>query len=125
MKSMILASAILLSVVLATVFGAIFTDKKLDELSTCIDDAISNTSDDTSENVESAKRIEEQYKSIKRYLILFVHDDGVREIEEHIEDIKSAVITNETADAIASKNRLILHIEQLRRLSKFSPEAIF
>lgn len=122
---MILASAILLSVVLATVFGAIFTDKKLDELSTCIDDAISNTSDDTSENVESAKRIEEQYKSIKRYLILFVHDDGVREIEEHIEDIKSAVITNETADAIASKNRLILHIEQLRRLSKFSPEAIF
>ena len=125
MKSMILASAILLSVVLATVFGAIFTDKKLDELSTCIDDAISNTSDDTSENVEGAKRIEEQYKSIKRYLILFVHDDGVREIEEHIEDIKSAVITNETADAIASKNRLILHIEQLRRLSKFSAEAIF
>ena len=125
MKSMILASAILLSVVLATVFGAIFTDKKLDELSTCIDDAISNTSDDTSKNVEGAKRIEEQYKSIKRYLILFVHDDGVREIEEHIEDIKSAVITNETADAIASKNRLILHIEQLRRLSKFSPEAIF
>ena len=122
---MILASAILLSVVLATVFGAIFTDKKLDELSTCIDDAISNTSNDTSENVEGAKRIEEQYKSIKRYLILFVHDDGVREIEEHIEDIKSAVITNETADAIASKNRLILHIEQLRRLSKFSPEAIF
>ena len=125
MKSMILASAILLSVVLATVFGAIFTDKKLDELSTCIDDAISNTSNDTSKNVEGAKRIEEQYKSIKRYLILFVHDDGVREIEEHIEDIKSAVITNETADAIASKNRLILHIEQLRRLSKFSPEAIF
>ena len=125
MKSMILASAILLSVVLATVFGAIFTDKKLDELSTCIDDAISNTSNDTSKNVEGAKRIEEQYKSIKRYLILFVHDDGVREIEEHIEDIKSAVITNETADAIASNNRLILHIEQLRRLSKFSPEAIF
>ena len=49
----------------------------------------------------------------------------MREIEEHIEDIKSAAMTDELPDAITSKNRLILHIEQLRRLSKFSPEAIF
>lgn len=125
MKSMILACAILLSVIAATTFGAIFTDKKLEELSACINEAIDDAEDSTSKAVEGAKEIEKQYESIKKYLILFVHDDGVREIEEHIEDIKSAAMTNETADAIASKNRLILHIEQLRRLSKFSPEAIF
>lgn len=115
----------MLSVIAATTFGAIFTDKKLAELTVCINESISDTAENTDETVDGAKKIEEQYKSIKKYLILFVHDDGVREIEEHIEDIKSAALTNETCDVIASKNRLILHIEQLRRLSKFSSEAIF
>lgn len=125
MKSLILASAILLSVIAATIFGALFTDKKLGELTDCIESAIPNGAEDASEVCGGAKAIEEQYQTIRKYLILFVHDDGVREIEEHIEDIKSAAMTDELPDAITSKNRLILHIEQLRRLSKFSPEAIF
>ena len=125
MKSLILASAILLAVIASTTFGAIFTDKKLEELTDCIESAISDGEENASEAYSGAKAIEEQYQTIRKYLILFVHDDGVREIEEHIEDIKSAAMTDELPDAITSKNRLILHIEQLRRLSKFSPEAIF
>ena len=74
---------------------------------------------------DGALKIEEEYSHIRKYVILFIHDDEVREIEEHISDIKSSADADESGDAITAKNRLILHIKQLRRLSKFSAEAIF
>ena len=125
MKSLLIASVIFLSVISISIFGAFFTDKKLRKFEEQIESAISNNTQDEEALYYGALTIEEKYKNIGKYLILFIHDDGVREIEEHIEDIKSAAITGEAPDAITAKNRLILHIKQLRRLSKFSPEAIF
>ena len=125
MKSLITASTIFLLVITTSIFGAIFTDKKLAQFERDIESAIPNDTEDIDTIYHGAVTIEERYGNLEKYLILFIHDDGVREIEEHIADIKSAAITNEAGDAITAKNRLTLHIKQLRRLSKFSPQAIF
>ena len=125
MKSLVISTAILLLVIFASIFGAIFTEKKLGEFENDIESAISDDTDDADAIASGAKIVEERYENIGKYLRLLIHDDEVREIEEHIEDIKSAATNSEVSDAITAKNRLILHIRQLRRLSKFSPEAIF
>ena len=125
MKSLITASTIFLLVITTSIFGAIFTDKKLAQFERDIESAIPNDTEDIDTIYNGAVTIEERYGNLEKYLILFIHDDGVREIEEHIADIKSAAITSEAGDAITAKNRLTLHIKQLRRLSKFSPQAIF
>ena len=125
MKSLIISALILLTVISVSVFGALFTEKKLGEFEEDIESAIPDGVEDIRIIASGAKAIEQRYENIGKYLILLIHDDEVREIEEHIADIKSAASSNEPADAITAKNRLILHIRQLRRLSKFSPEAIF
>ena len=125
MRSLIIALIILATVVSTTVIGAFLTDRLLEKFKNQIELAIPSESRDTVKISEGAKQIEEEYKSLRKFIILFIHDDGVREIEEHISDIKSAAEADELSDAIIAKSRLILHIEQLRRLSKFSSEAIF
>ena len=125
MKSFIISLLILLTVISVSVFGALFTEKKLGEFEEDIESAIPDGVEDIRIIASGTKVIEQRYENIGKYLILLIHDDEVREIEEHIADIKSAASSNEPADAITAKNRLILHIRQLRRLSKFSPEAIF
>ena len=125
MKSFITALTIFIFVISVSIFGAYFTDGKLKRFEDEIEGAIPQETSSTSSIYNGAMLIEKSYENLEKYLILFIHDDGVREIEEHIADIKSAALTGELSDAITAKNRLILHIKQLRRLSKFSPEAIF
>ena len=125
MKTLIGAIAICFLIVASSVFGAIFTDKKLSDFEEDISSAIPDAIESAEIAYAGAKIIEEEYASIKKYLFLFIHDDEVREIEEHVADIQSAAMTDELSDVIGAKNRLKLHIEQLRRLSKFSIEAIF
>lgn len=125
MKSLFLSLGILLTVITVSVFGAFFTDKKLASFYEAIENAIPEESNSTKEVHEGAIKIESEYEKLKKYIILFIQDDGVREIEEHISDIKSSAKRDELADAMTSKSRLLLHIKQLRRLSKFSSEAIF
>ena len=124
MKALVCALTISALIIAATVFGATFTDHKLsdftDEIHSSLPDDLTNR-----DLIKSATSIEEAYAKIEKYIILLIHDSEAREIEEHISDIKSAAESNEIADVIAAKNRLLLHIDQLRRLSVFSPEAIF
>lgn len=125
MKAFICAITILTIICSAAVFGAVFISAKLSVFTKEINAAIPEHTHDSADLYAAALIIEQEYKSIGKYLGLFIHDSEAREIEEHIADIKSAAQMNETADAIAAKNRLLLHIEQLRRLSVFSPEAVF
>ena len=125
MKSLLLSLGILITVISVSVFGAFFTDRQLERFSEAISDAIPEESNDSEVIRDGAAKVEEEYKHIRKYVILFIHDDEVREIEEHISDIKSSANADELGDSITAKNRLILHIKQLRRLSKFSAEAIF
>ena len=115
----------LITVISISIFGAFFTDRQLERFSEAISDAIPEESNDSEVIRDGAAKVEEEYKHIRKYVILFIHDDEVREIEEHISDIKSSANADELGDSITAKNRLILHIKQLRRLSKFSAEAIF
>ena len=124
MKTLIAAIAICALVIGTTVFGAVFTEKKLSSFADDIESAFPDNTGAVYDAEEGARKIEDEYKRIKKYLFFFIHDDEVREIEEHVADIKSAVSANEQSNLISAKNRLKLHIEQLRRLSKFSIESI-
>ena len=79
----------------------------------------------STELFENGNICEDEYKRLKTYLIIFMHENDVKDIEMHISDIKSAAKSNDTAGVVTAKNRLRLHIRQLRRLSTFSIEAIF
>jgi hypothetical protein len=124
-KSLIVALIILSVVIFTTVGGALLTDSRLSDFKSTVEHAIPNGVQDAAKIREGAEKIEAEYERLQKFIILFIHDDGVREIEEHISDIKSSADADEVSDAIIAKSRLILHIEQLRRLSKFSTEAIF
>ncbi len=123
MKSLICASVILCLVIFSTVFVAIYTDIRLGELIATVDQAIPDN--DPKAARLGAENVEDEYKRIKTYLILFIRENEVRDIEMHISDIKSAAMTDDVCGVTTAKNRLTLHIEQLRRLSVFSIEAIF
>lgn len=124
MKSLVISLSILLSVIATSVFGAIYTDKKLESFEIDIERYVPEHETDLAVILRGAEKIEDEYKHLEKYLILFIHDNGISEIEEHVSDIKSAAKSGELADAMIAKSRLTLHIKQLRRLSGFSPEAI-
>jgi hypothetical protein len=105
------------------VFVALYTDQRLEQFSYLILNEV--PTDDCEASYLGAENIEREYNSIKTFLILFIRENEVRDIEMHISDIKSAAKSNDTVGVITAKNRLMLHIGQLRRLSTFSIEAIF
>ena len=123
MKTLISSIVILCSVVFGAVFVALYTDQRLERFSDLILDEVPE--DDCTAAYLGAEDLEREYKSIKTYLILFMRKNEVRDIEMHISDIKSAAKSEDTVGVITAKNRLMLHIGQLRRLSTFSIEAIF
>ena len=123
MKSLICSVVILCALILSAVFVAIYTDKSLESFSETVYTEISE--DDCQAAYLGAERVEDEYKRLKTYLIIFMHENDIKDIEIHISDIKSAAKSNDTAGVVTAKNRLRLHIGQLRRLSTFSIEAIF
>ena len=123
MKSLICAILILCSIVFSTIFVALYTNHRLEQFTDLI---LQNLSEDDCRTASiGVNKIEHEYKKIKTYLILFMRENEVREIEIHISDIKSAAKADDITGVIEAKNRLILHTQQLRRLSTFSIEAIF
>ena len=122
MKSLICSTILLCLILLSTSVVAIYTDMRLGRF---IDKLEKISENDLTVSNNVADIIEKEYKSNKTFLILFMYENEIRDIETHISDIKSAEQSNDTDGLIAAKNRLKLHIEQLRRLSTFSIEAIF
>lgn len=122
MKSLICSIILLCSIILSTVLVAIYTDRQLERFVNTIEEISKN---DVTDQNTLAEEIEREYERNKTFLVLFMYENEIRDMEMHISDIKSAVTTNDTDGMIAAKNRLKLHLEQLRRLSTFSIEAIF
>lgn len=122
MKTLISALIILCFVILSTVLVAVYTDKLLTSFNNTIEEKIS---DDTGDTLYGINDLESEYKKLKPFLVLFIRGSDVKEIEMYIEDAKSAAKESEAAALTEAKNRLMLHIDQLRRLSIFSVEAIF
>ena len=122
MKSLICSIILLCSIILSTVLVAIYTDRQLEHFVNTIEEVSKN---DVTDQKTLAEEIEREYERNKTFLVLFMYENEIRDMEMHISDIKSAVTTNDTDGMIAAKNRLKLHLEQLRRLSTFSIEAIF
>ena len=122
MKSLICALIILCSVIISTVFVAVHTDRILSDFEKAIDE---NITDNSAEALSGIEQTENEYQSIKPFLILFMRENDVKEIEMYIEDMRSAAKEEDNAALTEAKSRLKLHIRQLRRLSAFSMEAIF
>ena len=122
MKSLIFALIILCSVILSTVLVAVYTDIILSDFEQEVETRINNT---PSEALVGIEAVSQKYKDIKPFLVLFMRESNVKEIEMYIEDIRSAAAEDDAAAITEAKNRLKLHTQQLRRLSAFSIEAIF
>ena len=123
MKSLICSIILLCSVIAMTIFVGSYTDRQLKHFADLIDAKIPN--ENTSAAYRGAEEMEQEYENIKVYLIIFMNESEIRDIEMHISDIKSAAKADDLQNLIAAKSRLKLHIKQLRRLSTFSIEAIF
>ena len=122
MKALLCSIIIFCSVVLATVAVAIKANSLLTNFSTRAEESISlNESAPDNDSIETVFR---EYQKLKRFMTLFIREDDIRETEMYLEDIKSAAKANDQEALMTSKSRLMLHIEQLRRLSVFSFEAI-
>lgn len=121
MKSLVYSIILLSSIILSTVLAATYTDKRLEDFGR----TVSELREDSEKAYLDAIRIEEKYEKIKLSLTLFMNENDVREIEMHISDIKSAAKANDLTGIVSAKSHLMLHTEQLRRLSVFSIEAIF
>ena len=122
MKALICSLIILCSVILSTVLAASYTDVILSDFEEEIDTRITHS---PSESLLGIEAIGEEYSRIKPFLILFMRENNIQEMEMYMEDIKSAAAEDDVAAITEAKNRLMLHIQQLRRLSAFSMEAIF
>ena len=118
MKAFISAASLFCLAIISTVLVAIYANKALTDFDAFIDESLE-------ENPTNISIIEEKYKDIKPFLILFMHEKDVKEMEMYIADIKNAVQKNNTTSLHEAKSRLKLHIKQLRRQSVFSIEAIF
>ena len=122
MKTLVSSAALLCSIIVLTIFVAIRSDRLLSDFEKSIDEQLS---DEITMNTDTKIRIiEKEYQSLKPFLILFTREKDMREFEMYLSDVKSAVVENDQTALISAKNRLKLHIEQLRRLSVFSIEAI-
>ena len=121
MKSVIASAVILACILSAVLCVAIYSRRLLGKL----EDTVDELPKSISEAAEHVDDIKKHYKKIKPFLSLFACDSEAREIEMYIEDIKSAIAENDDDALLIAKSRLKLHIEQLRRLSGFSIEAIF
>jgi hypothetical protein len=118
MKALICSLIVLCSVTISTVFVAICSDKLLSDLNNCVE---TNLSEENS-NIDEIKS---DCNRLKPFLILFMCDKDVEQLEMYMEDAINAARSNDINELIAAKSRLQLHIEQLRRQSVFSIGAIF
>ena len=123
MKSLIVASVILAVIVTSAVLSSFFTDRLLTKTYENIDRKIS--ADDCESALVGIEEIKDDYKKVKAYYVMFLREKDAHNTEAYIEDLKSAIVSEDRSDIISAKNRLMLHIEQLRRLSVFGLESIF
>lgn len=123
MKALILSSTILLCVILSTVLVALCSSKLLSDMYEDIESTV--TVNDLEGAYGSIERIEADYEEKKSFFILFMRGKDTECIEAYIDDVKSAIVANDDKGFITAKSRLLLHIEQLRRLSVFNLESIF
>ena len=122
MKTFVCAILLLCSVILSSISVAVYADRTLTDFALTIEKELDQNTEDPYSGI---REIEVKYSKLKPFLILFIREDDIQEIETYIVDIKSASNENDRASLTEAKSRLKLHIEQIRRLSVFSIEAIF
>lgn len=121
MRALITSIVILCLIITSIVTVSIHTVNLLENLKSIADERLS---DNCPESLIGINEVNKEFEEIKPFLRLFVCDSEVRELELYISDVKSAAEKDNSSELVASKNRLTLHIDQLRRLSAFSIEAI-
>ncbi len=124
MKSFICALVIVGLITAFTVAGTLMIDKCLTELANDIN-SLSIHGENCEEIYKECEKIEKKYEKTDKLLSLIICNEYLYEIENGISEIKIYAKTNDKNGTELSKSRLLSQIEQLRRLSVISVEAIF
>ena len=119
MKAFVISVTILALSIILLVFASLRANALLKDFSSTLGKST------PSDSLAGYEEIVEKYESIKPFLVLFTYEEDLREIESQLSDIRSAAESKDSAAFICAKNRLALQIDQLRRFSIFSYEAIF
>ncbi len=125
MKSFITAIVIITALIVFSIGGTVLTDKTL----LWLDDEISampiGDVTDYDAVYEDILKIEEKYEKADEILALLLTNIDLEKIKSCIDEIKVGAQIEDEMLIKTAKSRLLLHTEQLRRLSGFSMDSIF
>lgn len=125
MKNIILPVIMLFAVITTVVVVGITANRSLNDFCALVDRSVPQSAEEAETIMIGINNILAEYDKLKPFMILFICERDICETEALLEDMKSSATTNDYSGVITAKNRLILHITQLKRLSVFSFEAIF
>ena len=124
MKSLILSIVIFCLLISLVIGDSLFINQRLENISNTVISYFPNNKNNFYGIYSCAKKVENEYKNIESHLKLIYSEELLYELEEYITDMKSYALSEDYIEALATKNRLIAHIEELRRFSSFDIEII-
>ena len=120
MKNVIICAILLIAITAFAFTSSAMASNYLDALSASADKYKSADSETKS---YMYKKMYEDYKRREVWLCIIIDDESLIKIEEDFADV-IAQATNDSEEAEISINRLICHLEQIRRLSGFTIKSI-
>ena len=123
MKSLIASIIILSFIMIITVCGSIYVSSTLRNLENDVQRIdLAKGYNDVHKQLNCA---EERHQRSYFFYSLLLDDDAVEQTDAYLCDIKSSAEAESAEGVLTAKNRLIAHLEQIRRLSTFNIESIF
>ncbi len=124
MKSVAISIIMIVAITAFTIIGTVYTERSLTKIAEYAS-GIPTENIEYDEVLKYAEELEMRFKEDGRFLSLTVCEELLWEAEKCITDVKSAAMASSAEGVITAKSRLTSHLEQLKRLSGFSIEAIF
>ena len=124
MKSFIISLIILISLITFMTVDSCFINSKLQNLGYTLESHFPADEYCYEEIYYCALITEKDFQNIRRHLSCIYNEDSLLNLQEYIEDLKSASKNKDYKSALETKNRLMAHIQHLRRFSVFNLDYI-
>ena len=124
MKSFIISLIILIALVTFITIDSYLISNKLENLEYTLENHFPKDESSYEEIYSCALVTEERFQNMRRHLSCIYNEEALFNLQECIEDLKSASENESYENAVEAKNRLSAHIQHLRRFSVFNLDYI-